>query len=74
MANYKGGVTSVCPFYIREAGLSITCEGIEGCSNVMMRFSGTKQKLSWQTSVCETFTYMRCPIAAIANKKYEEEV
>ncbi len=70
MGNYTGGARAICPFYQREAGLSVTCEGAEGCSNLMIRFASKEEKRRWQIRFCETFSYLRCPFACTLDRQY----
>ena len=69
MPNYTGGV-SVCPFYQREANLSITCEGFSPEQEISMKFSSSKEKLKWQREYCLRFYYPRCLIAATVLEHY----
>lgn len=75
MANYKGGVTTICPYYLREAKLSISCESpITGSQN-MTKFNDIQAKLNWQENICSTFRYGKCPIAKsleITNEERKE--
>lgn len=73
MANNTGGTRTICPFYLKEAQKSITCEGlIEGTSN-MTRFDTEEEKLQYQSANCEMYNYANCcKLAAALAKKYEE--
>ena len=70
MSNCKGGADTICPFYIKEARLSISCEGIIHGSSMMLRFKDESNKERWQSIACETYKYMGCPLAALVCKKY----
>ena len=75
MANYTFGARVICPFYLKEAGKSITCEGLaEGTTN-MMRFTSEAEKQRFQELNCEMHNYeFCCPMAAaIMRTKYSEE-
>lgn len=63
MANYTGGM-SVCPFYEREARLSIVCQGFSETQQLGMKFASEAEKLKWQREYCLRFYYPRCPVAA----------
>lgn len=69
MPNYTGGV-AVCPFYQRESGLSIICEGYSPEQQVSMKFNSSKEKLRWQREYCLRFYYPRCPLAATVLAHY----
>ena len=70
MANYTGGANTICPFYIREAACSITCEGAGAAVVLMMRFPSKDEKPLWQSQYCCTFGYPRCPVAKMLLEKY----
>ena len=49
---YYWGTSNVeCPYYIREARLSMTCEGFIG-NEIMMRFADEKDKEAFQRQEC----------------------
>lgn len=70
MGNTTGGGRAICPFYVKEAKQSITCEGlIDGADN-MARFASADEKRVFQRERCERFDYeKRCPLAAALAKK-----
>lgn len=72
MPNYSGGV-AVCPFYQRESGRSIICEGYAPEQQVSMKFNSGKEKLRWQQEYCLRFYYPRCPLAATVLAHYRQE-
>ena len=64
IANYTGGALSVCPFYIHEAKLSISCEGPDESSGMRICFRSVKNKEEWQRTKCFVFDYeLHCPLA-----------
>lgn len=64
MANYTGGVLSVCPFYQHEALFSITCEGPDGSRNIKVCFQTKEEKGNWQRAKCFIYDYeLHCPVA-----------
>lgn len=73
VANYVYGTKTVCPFYLKEAQKSITCEGlIDGTCN-MTRFNSEDEKTQYQSANCEMYNYTNCcKLAAALEKKYEE--
>jgi len=74
MANNPYGTKTVCPFYIREAQKSITCEGIIPGTCGMTRFDSASEKLAYQAVNCESYDYTaRCCLAAVLMEKYGKE-
>lgn len=75
MANYTGGANAVCPFYIREADKSITCEGaIPGAENAI-KFTTEEEKRRHQDRYCSTFRFGDCPTAkAIEQNMVKTEI
>lgn len=63
MANYAGGVLTVCPYYEAEAGKSIRCNGFLTGSSTALRFCSGQQKDVWQHAYCFRHDYNKCPIA-----------
>lgn len=71
MSNYTFGAKTVCPFYVKEAGKSITCEGLSAETANMTRFESSGKKELYQTAHCETYEYAdNCPLAAALMRKY----
>jgi ribosome-binding protein aMBF1 (putative translation factor) len=68
MANFSGGAKTICPYYVKEADQSITCEGVIPGTNIMMRFPGVAEKNTFQGKYCSKHDYLRCPQAAILEK------
>lgn len=54
-------VKTKCPFYIREAEYSITCEGIIPGTDIATRFTGEKEKREYQELLCYHYPN-NCPI------------
>lgn len=73
MANYNGGATTICPYYEKEAALSITCTGAIENSLQMNRFNSKDAKERWQALVCSTYSYNRCPIAKLHEENYDNK-
>ena len=73
MGNFHGGANTICPFYIKEAEKSITCEStIEGAAN-MLRFMTRELKEEYQHDFCECFCYRGCPVAQLMEERFKEE-
>lgn len=60
-----------CPFYIRSAEYSITCEGIADGQEVATRFSTAKGKRAYAHKHCEQID-SSCPIRRLLLSKYED--
>lgn len=73
MANKAGGTNTICPYYVREANKSITCEGTVSGTLSQHRFDSEQEMLQFQTQFCCTRTYSRCPHAASLNEKYQND-
>ena len=68
---YKGTSNVKCPYYIREARLSMTCEGFFS-DEVVFRFNNEKEKETYQEENC--FMYPSgCLICSQNDKKYAEK-
>lgn len=72
LGNYSGGATTVCPYYEKEAGMSITCTGAIENSLQMNRFKSKAAKKKWQECVCSSFGYKKCPIAKMLEEKFQK--
>lgn len=74
MANFSFGARTVCPYYIREYKISLTCEGFIQGTCCVTRFADEAAKIKYQANVCECYDYLsRCKIAAAVHEKYKEE-
>lgn len=74
MANHTGSARAICPFYVKEARLSITCEGLSEGTVCMTRFATTEEKTQYQAMNCEMYNYENCcRLAAALMTKYQEE-
>ena len=60
----------ICPFYISSKGLAVSCEGIEDGEVVVRKFKNTEQKKRWMRRYCKKFGYAKCPVAQLAQTKY----
>lgn len=70
MANLTGSANAICPYYLREAPLSISCEGFAG-EACLSRFPTKEARQQWQTCHCESINYARrCPYAAMMEDLY----
>lgn len=58
-----------CPFYISEAAMSITCEGIIGSATVN-RFNSVKDKVYHETAFCTDKTCAGCGVYSALMTNY----
>lgn len=73
MTNFSSSARTICPFYIKEAKKSITCEGITDSVTSVTRFGSYEEKRSYQHQNCERNDYAACcELAAALCRKYEE--
>jgi len=72
MPHYTTGARAKCPYYVREAKQSLSCEGqIEGTVG-MIRFRSTAEKKRHILECCESDLYAaKCPVAAALETKYK---
>lgn len=62
-----------CPYYKKDDGVKICCEGIEEeSSSVHIVFPSAHKRVEYQRQKC-CRDYNTCLIAAMNNKKWEEE-
>jgi len=73
VSNFTGGARAVCPFYVKEAEKSITCEGLMPGTETAIRFPSSTAKRGYQQSVCEhADACKRCMLAAALDAKYRQ--
>ena len=75
MGSYVYGSKAVCPFYVREAKKSITCEGlIDDQRYTVTHFPAEEEKRQFQDQRCGMQDYaIRCKLAAALLRKYEAQ-
>ena len=73
MPNYAGGVNVLCPFYVREADKSISCEGFYDNNTLMTKFPSKDSKREFMARKCEN-AYQSCMLARALIRKYEGEL
>jgi len=59
---------AVCPFYLRESGRSITCEGLTDGVDNSVKFRDENSKKGWFDKYCGCFGYVHCPYARYLSK------
>lgn len=72
MPNIESNVLSVCPFFIRERGTKIVCEGILSDTLMETDFKDLRSKVSHQRLCCFSYDYkLRCSLCKAIFKKYD---
>lgn len=72
MPNVGSYARAKCPYFKRERGNAVVCEGATDGSVLLLAFDDTERREAWQACRCEQLDYaQRCPIAAMLEKKYE---
>lgn len=61
-----------CPYYLRSAEYSITCEGLSEGQEIATRFATKAGKDDYSRRHCELLN-SKCPIRQMLNEKYEKE-
>lgn len=68
--SYWDNVNVTCPFFKYESNKEIVCEGVVDGSDNRIRFTGIKNKKSFEEIHCCS-DYKNCPIAQALYKKYD---
>ena len=64
----------VCPFYHRDDGLKVRCEGFCNTVTIQLSFKSKEQKQVHKHRHCMDFKgYPKCPLYPVINKQYESE-
>lgn len=67
----RESVRALCPFYIKEAKLSITCEGLLYRSQDAVRFERPDDRIAIIELYCKSADWATCPRAKILVQKYQ---
>ena len=67
--NNKSSLYAVCPFYQRNSGKIVYCEGVIGSSEVRIHFDDTANE--HLDSFCSN-DWKACPVARILWQKYDD--
>ena len=72
MPNLESNVLSVCPFFVRERGTRIVCEGIVPDTLIETDFKNSRSKKLHQKCCCYSFEYRaRCSLCRAIYQKYD---
>ena len=70
----SGAEAVYCPYYIRDAGAVIVCEGLTFGRDSVQRFRRAADREEWVRAVCASAACGRlCPQAAVLNMLYDED-
>lgn len=69
MANKTIDALVFCPFYVREARTTITCEGIIG-SVTVNRFNTEREKVEHENNFCTGKTCLGCGVHSALSGNY----
>lgn len=65
----------VCPFYTKENGSKIHCEGFSHSTSIQTSFNSNDLLITHKCRYCRNIArYTTCPLYPIIEKKYYEEV
>ena len=68
----QGQKEVVCPFYHKEVGAKILCEGFCRTTSLQTTFIRREQLIAHKERHCNSFKgYPECPLYSIINKQYE---
>lgn len=68
---YYGEVNCKCPFYVKEADKSITCEGLKKGQLLAVKFKHIIDKQDWQENNCfKDDSAKYCLLAKALSEKY----
>ena len=68
MANH-GATSVVCPFYLREAHVTIVCESPICGNRITSYFDTPEEKIAYRKANCESYKYGKCGIAKLNAEK-----
>ena len=68
----QGQKEVVCPFYHKEVGTKMLCEGFCKTTSLQITFSRRELLVSHKQRYCNSFKgYPLCPLYSVINKQYE---
>lgn len=72
MPNVGSNVLCICPFFIKDSGKSIVCEGILPNTNMITDFNTRNDKSLFQKCCCFSFDYRKkCRLFKSISEKYD---
>lgn len=63
----------LCPYYRKEDGVKICCEGIDDDGTIHVVFASLQKRKDYQTEKC-CKNFSRCIVAAMLDRKWEERL
>lgn len=53
----------VCPYFVKQTGQTITCEGVEGSGSIRIYYTDGTAKRIWTSKYCSSLKrYYNCPL------------
>lgn len=72
MPTNRNAANMICPYYIYDGGMSITCEGIIKGARTMTKFQSVERKQRFVQMCCQQYQYNDvCPIARLLTDMYD---
>lgn len=62
-----------CPYYLKDEGIRLSCEGVKGATATNLVFPTKKLMMEYRRAHCIR-CWKECPIAQALNKVWEYEV
>ena len=63
----------VCPYFIKQTGQTITCEGTTEGGSLKLYFTDAMQKGVWSSHYCTSLQrYFKCPVCACIDEARKE--
>ena len=74
MANSTGAGAAFCPFFVKEAEKSLTCEGLLPGTFTAMKFDRVEERRAYmETACCSQDCARLCPLAASLMRLYDDK-
>lgn len=74
MANSTGAGAAFCPFFVKEADKSVSCEGLLPGTLTAMKFEDAEARRAYVETVCCAKDYGRlCPLAVSLTRLYDDK-
>lgn len=58
--NYYESKLAICPFYLRDTGKTVSCEGISSNSCLQYTFKTGDEKKEHKEKFCNSYDYRKC--------------
>lgn len=61
-----------CPYYRKEDGLKVFCEGVEDGTAIQLSFDSGRHRRDYKDAFCCNGKWRDCRVAQMLGKKYED--